>query len=206
MAHWALDQIIELIQHKFKLMDFPNTVEGWQHHSVNMSLVSRCVTHCDLEYSRRFDADSFDAQFERGIANGNATDKGNKQKSTVPSKRIREKTMIAEILCLTNALVESPGRNMTDVPFWSVLAQVTTDLSPNDEDEVKSRTKKVMSVEEIILAEMTTGMLDGDRVHICTAEEAQARGELEPHTLDPLNAAVDGGSQLSMTTTVTKMK
>jgi hypothetical protein len=29
MAHWALDQIIELIQHKFKLMDFPNTVEGW---------------------------------------------------------------------------------------------------------------------------------------------------------------------------------
>ncbi len=26
MAHWALDQIIELIQHKFKLMDFPNTV------------------------------------------------------------------------------------------------------------------------------------------------------------------------------------
>jgi hypothetical protein len=58
MAHWALDQIIELIQHKFKLMDFPNTVEGWQHHSINMPLVSRCVMHCDLEYSRRFDVDS----------------------------------------------------------------------------------------------------------------------------------------------------
>jgi hypothetical protein len=46
-----------------------------------------------------------------------------------------------------------------------------------------------MSVEEILLAEMTTGMLDGDRVRIPTTEEAQARGELEPHTLDPLNAA-----------------
>jgi hypothetical protein len=191
MAHWALDQIIELIQHKFKLMDFPNTVEGWQHHSVNMPLVSRCATHCDLEYSRRFDVDSFDEQFERGIPDGNATDKGNKQKSTVLSKWIREKTMIAEILCLTNALVESPGRNMTDGFFWSILAQVTTDLSPNDEEEVESRTKKAMSVEEILLAEMTTGMLDGDRVHIPTTEKARAMGELEPHTLDPLNAAGD---------------
>jgi hypothetical protein len=75
--------------------------------------------------------------------------------------------------------------------FWSVLAQVTTDLSPNDEEEVELRTRKAMSVEEILLAEMTTGMLDGDRVRIPTAEEAQARGELEPHTLDPLNVAGD---------------
>jgi hypothetical protein len=90
MAHWALNQIIELIQQKFKLMDFPNTVQGWQHHSVNMLLVSCCVTHCDLEYSLRFNVDSFDAQFERGIPNGNSTDRGNKKKSAVhvPSKRI----------------------------------------------------------------------------------------------------------------------
>jgi hypothetical protein len=31
--------------------------------------------------------------------------------------------------------------------FWSVLAQVTTDLSPNGEEEVESRTKKAMPVE-----------------------------------------------------------
>jgi hypothetical protein len=91
-------------------MDFPNTVEGWQHHSVNMPLVLRCVTHCDLEYSRHFDDDLFDAQFERGIPNGDDTDKENKRQPTVPSKRLGKKTMIAEILCLTNALVKTPGR------------------------------------------------------------------------------------------------
>jgi hypothetical protein len=81
MAHWALDQIIELIQRTFKLMDFTNTVEGWQHHSVNMPLVLCCVTHCDLEYSRPFDVNLFDAQFKRGLPDGNATDKGNKHSS-----------------------------------------------------------------------------------------------------------------------------
>jgi hypothetical protein len=114
MAHWALDQIIELIQHKFKSVDFPNTVEGWQHHHVDMPLFSRCVTHCNLKYSRRFHVDPFDTQFKRDIPDGNAMDKGNKRQSTVPLKRIREKTMIAKILCLTNTLAKTPERKLTD--------------------------------------------------------------------------------------------
>jgi hypothetical protein len=117
IGHW-LDQIIlELIQHKFKLIDFPSTVEGLQHHSINMPRLSRCVTHCNLEYSRPFDVDSFDVQSERGIPDDNSMDKGNKKKPAVLSKRIREKTMIAEIVCLTNALVKTPGRIMTDGVF-----------------------------------------------------------------------------------------
>jgi hypothetical protein len=48
-----------------------------------------------------------------------------------------------------------------------------------------------MSVEEILLAEMTTGMLDGEHVHTPTAEEARAMGELEPHTLVRGNGAED---------------
>jgi hypothetical protein len=96
--------------------------------------------------------------------------------------------MISKILCLTNALVKMLGRKMTAGFFWSVLAQVATDLSPNGKENVESRTKKSMSVKEILLAEMTTaGMLDGERVRIPAAEEAQAMGELEPHTLVAVN-------------------
>jgi hypothetical protein len=62
--------------------------------------------------------------------------------------------------------------------FWRVLAQVATDLLSNDEEEVESRMKIAMSVKEIQLAEMTTGMLDGEQIHILMAEEAQAMGEL----------------------------
>jgi hypothetical protein len=46
--------------------------------------------------------------------------------------------MIAEMLCLTNALVETPGRKMMEGFFWSVLAQVTTDLSPKNKENVES--------------------------------------------------------------------
>ena len=48
-----------------------------------------------------------------------------------------------------------------------------------------------MSVEEILLAEMTTGMLDGECVRTPTAEEACAMGELGPHTLVPGSGAED---------------
>jgi hypothetical protein len=75
--------------------------------------------------------------------------------------------------------------------FFSVLAQVTTGRSPNDEEEVESRTKKVMSAEEILIAEMTTGMLDRERVRTPTAEEARAMGELGLHTLVPGSGAED---------------
>jgi hypothetical protein len=82
---------------------------------------------------------------------------------------------------------------MTDNFFWSVLAQVTTNLrvSPSKEEKVESRTKKATSVKEILLAQITTDMLEGEQVCIPTAEEAQAREELEPHTLKSVNAAQD---------------
>jgi hypothetical protein len=48
-----------------------------------------------------------------------------------------------------------------------------------------------MSVKEILLAEMTIGMLDGEQVCIPTAEEAQVMGELEQHTLVTVNGAGD---------------
>jgi hypothetical protein len=88
--------------------------------------------------------------------------------------------MIAEILSLTNALVETPGREMTDDIFWSVLPKVTTVLAPDDDEDLKSRTQMAMSAEEILLSEMTNGMLDGERVETRTGQEELAMEELEP--------------------------
>jgi hypothetical protein len=88
--------------------------------------------------------------------------------------------MIAEFFSLTNALVETPGREMTDDIFWSVLPKVTTVLAPDDDEDLKSRTQMAMSAEEILLSEMTDGMLDGERVETRTGQEELAMEELEP--------------------------
>jgi hypothetical protein len=90
--------------------------------------------------------------------------------------------MIAEILSLTNALVETPGREMTDDIFWSVLPKVATVLAPDNDEDLKLRTQMAMSAEEILLSEMTNGMLDGERVETCTDQEELAMEELEPLT------------------------
>jgi hypothetical protein len=82
--------------------------------------------------------------------------------------------MIAEILSLTNALVETPGREMTDDIFWSVLPKVATVLAPDNDEDLKLRTQMAMSAEEILLSEMTNGMLDGERVETCTDQEELA--------------------------------
>jgi hypothetical protein len=57
---------------------------------------------------------------------------------------------------------------------------------------VESRTKKGILVKEILLAGMTTGMLDSEQ-HVRTpmAEEVCVMGELEPHTFIPESGAED---------------
>jgi hypothetical protein len=67
MANWALDALIELLQHKYKVMQFPNSIEGWQSHSGNMPLVSHCQNFLDLEYTHRFNAKVVDAKFIDGV-------------------------------------------------------------------------------------------------------------------------------------------
>jgi hypothetical protein len=42
MTHWAMDALLELMQPKYKSMNFPSALDGWQKHSTNMPLVSRC--------------------------------------------------------------------------------------------------------------------------------------------------------------------
>jgi hypothetical protein len=38
MANWALDQVMELLQIKYKDMNFPKTQSGWQEHSTNIKI------------------------------------------------------------------------------------------------------------------------------------------------------------------------
>jgi hypothetical protein len=98
MANWALDALIELLQHKYKAMQFPNLIEGWQSHSGNMPLVSRCQNFLDLEYSRSFNVKAFDSKFIDGVLDGRkqqeATGPSLKQQKTAIPCRVKEKQMI----------------------------------------------------------------------------------------------------------------
>jgi hypothetical protein len=90
MANWALDALIELLQHKYKAMQFPNSIEGWQSHSGNMPLVSRCQNFLDLEYNRLFNVEAFDAKFIDGVLDqGEPLEVGNnakRQKTVIPRR------------------------------------------------------------------------------------------------------------------------
>jgi hypothetical protein len=106
MAQWALDALMELMQIKYKAMNFPNSREGWQSHSSNMPLVSRCRTFCKHEYSRRYDVDSYDKQFLEFNAVGESQNKGNLKTTTKIPRRTHEKIMVSEILFRANAFTE----------------------------------------------------------------------------------------------------
>ena len=51
MAQWAMDALMELLQIKYKAMDFPNSREGWQNNLTNMPLVSQAKIFCATEYT-----------------------------------------------------------------------------------------------------------------------------------------------------------
>ncbi len=149
MANWALDALIELLQHKYKAMQFPNSIEGWQSHSGNMPLVSRCQNFSDLEYSRCFDVEAFDSKFIDGVLDmGEPQELGHnaKRQKTAILRRAREKQMIAEILSRSGACREQPQRKMRENLFWDELPNLTTILK--DADEVAAETACEQRTEE----------------------------------------------------------
>ena len=48
----ALNEIMEVIQHKYKSMSFRNTIESWIRHSYHMPLVQECITFLQWYYHR----------------------------------------------------------------------------------------------------------------------------------------------------------
>ena len=85
-AHRALDEKMELIQHKYKSMSFKNDVASWVAHSFNMPLSQQCTTFVENIYSRRAGVEAMDELNEGTIADGNANDVGNRKKRTTPTK------------------------------------------------------------------------------------------------------------------------
>jgi hypothetical protein len=128
MANWALDALIKLLQHKYKAMQFPNSIECWQSQSGNMLLVSWCQHFLDLEYTCRFDVQAFDAKFtNRVLDQGEPKELRNnakRQKTVIPCQA-KEKQMIAKILSRSDACIEQPGRRMRENLFWDALPNLT---------------------------------------------------------------------------------
>ena len=133
MANWAIDAVIELVQAKYKQMNFPNTPEGWVRHTPHMGLVAACSALSSNEYSRRFDIESFNAMFEKGEADGDSSDKSQSKKASTPMSNVAEKILISEILHLADVCVEQPGRALGPNTLWNVLKSVTTTLAETND-------------------------------------------------------------------------
>jgi hypothetical protein len=189
MAQWALDAIMELLQIKYKDMNFPNDQEGWQKHSTNMPLVSRCKIFAQTEYSRSHDVESYDEQFLEFEAAGEKQDKGNCKTQTKVPRRGQEKAMIAEILALGNAFTEIAGRKMEDNTYWNVLKLITTTLNGGEEKADADQNKDGRSTGEEAMCSINKEMADNTPGLNETPDEVEDAPELE--RLEWLNC-VDG--------------
>jgi hypothetical protein len=128
MAEWALDAIMELLQIKYKGMNFPDSREGWQMHSTNMPLVARSKVYTQSEYTHMYDVEAFDELIFEFKGAGEKQDKGNTKTQTKVPRRTKEKLMVAEVLSLVDCFNEKEGRKMKDDTFWKVLKDTTTEL------------------------------------------------------------------------------
>jgi hypothetical protein len=202
MANWAFDALIELLQHKYKAMQFPNSIEGWQSHSGNMPLVSRCQNFSDLEYSRSFDVEAFDSKFIEGVLDPCAVQEtgqnAKRQKTAIP-RRAKEKQMIAEILSRSGACREQPQRKMTKNLFWDKLPNLTTLLTTDANVESQTPGER-RTDEELAVSNMTDEFLDDFGAPINTEAETAANAVLEPAVLAALTGIAPAKDDLEQDT------
>jgi hypothetical protein len=170
---------MELLQIKYKDMNFPKTQSGWQEHSTNMPLVAWAKKYAEMEYSRRFDVDSYDEQFLEFDAAGVKQDKGNCKTQTTIPRRTKEKMMLSEIMFLADAFIETPGRKMTEETYWKVLANVTTTLEDKDntnEDKIKDG----RSATEQVAVDVNHDLMQNTPHENETPLEIQDTSEMDP--------------------------
>ena len=145
----ALDECMEIVQHKYKSMEFPGTEESFERHSYNMPLSQKCATYAYHQYSFRYDLDSVE-EYNSGksVGDSDVSDKGSRKKVGVPSKRTEEKKLIDEILTLSNVTKETEGRSLDADLVWKVLPKITVDLKKTDEVVDKEQTQQEENMEE----------------------------------------------------------
>jgi hypothetical protein len=178
-AHWAMDALMELLQIKYKSMNFPNSRDGWQSHSTNMPLVARAKTFSQTEYSRRYDVDSYDEQFFEFDAAGNKQDKGNNKKQTTVPRRHKEKIMISEILQLVDVFSEVENRKMTNETFWKALKDLTTTFVDETNKESDAADTEGRSEGELALVQINREMLHNTPLEDETTEEVAEGNEMD---------------------------
>ncbi|KAI2493282.1 hypothetical protein MHU86_21241 [Fragilaria crotonensis] len=129
-AHRAMDECMEIVQHKYKCMNFPGNEDSFYRHSFNMSFAHKAGTFGYHQYSYRYDVESMD-DYNSGESKGDCdkADQGRKKKATVVPKRTQEKKLIDEILTLSEVMIEDGGaRELDPNRIWKVLSQTTTVL------------------------------------------------------------------------------
>jgi hypothetical protein len=179
VVNWALDQVMELLQIKYKDMNFPKTRKSWQEHSTNMPLVARAKKYAETEYSRRFDVNSYDEQFLEFDAAGKNQDKGNCKTQTTIPRRTSEKIMLSEILFLADAFTEIPGRKMTEETYWKVLKNVTTKLEDEEETKDDDKVKDGRSSTEQLAVEVNHELMQNTPNENETPLEIQDTTEMD---------------------------
>jgi hypothetical protein len=180
MAQWAMDALMELLQIKYKVMNFPNSTEGWQNHSTNMPLVTRSKIFCSTEYSHRYDVEAFDEIFFEFQAAGEKQDKGNCKSQTKVLKRTLEKIMVQEMFLLVDAFTETPGREMNVNTFWSILSKITTSLDiEKDNDGLGEDSTNGRSHREIALVNVNREMMQNAQGADETPEEIADASKLD---------------------------
>ena len=125
----ALDEIMEVIQHKYKSMSFRNTIESWIRHSYHMPLVQECITFLQWYYHRPRSV-ALSNEKEQGRESdsiGSTVDPTDRKTRSMIPRRTKQKIMIDEILTISSICHENPERTDFDKELiWKSLEKMTT--------------------------------------------------------------------------------
>jgi hypothetical protein len=170
VSHHPLDDIIENLQAKLKQMSLGRTDAAWMRHSTNVSLAQRCSTFVRHNFGRRSDVESFE-KWAGGKAD--EIDIGRVKKQSTAPKRTATKQLICEILTLSKICVETPGRKADVNRLWSILPELSTELT--DEEKIRGSTSLNRSQEDRELENLSSQIVDGElEVSLDDAEEVAA--------------------------------
>ena len=112
-----------------KELDFPNTIEAWHVHSQNVMLCLISRVFVMNKYSNHRTMETHNNKHSSKYSYTDVSHKGNVKEDSTPCKKTVEMIMCSELLYLTDTFTETPNRKFDNTIFWSLLPDITTELS-----------------------------------------------------------------------------
>ena len=118
---------MEVIQHKYKQLEFKPNKESWIEQSYNMSMYQKCLAFVETEYNRHQQVDAIE-EYNKSAESYQSTILKYRTRKTINSNTNPEKIIIYEILMMSGCCQEVSNRGLNKDLIWETLPKLVTDL------------------------------------------------------------------------------